>query len=160
MSIWLRQSVQQREWDGRQMSHFLTIFFPVWEQSCIRQSRHQQGEHPVEQWKQFRQRGGRHGQQRGLTGRPGWPRWAHPQTQEVETQPDSGAAHWQPGHPRGESSCLFSSSLFYLNHLSPSWQCLSYSSLLLCVCFFVLLISFFVVLVRLFFHYDSSVLGQ
>lgn len=110
------QTVQYRERGGGQMSHFLALFLFGWQQSCVHQGRHQQGEHPAEQWKQWEQVrqcwGGYRQQQSGLTGRPEWPHWANPQTQKVQTQPYAGAAHRQPGRTHSESLHLFTSAPF------------------------------------------------
>lgn len=76
-------------------------------QSHLCHSWPQQGKHPFRQQDQRGAGRRRH----GGAGMPGWSKRAHPQTQEVEAQPDAGAAHWQPGRPRGESSLLLSSSL-------------------------------------------------
>lgn len=105
MWSWQKRCGSDSETTGRS---FTSSLFFLRLQSHLCHSWPQQGKRP---FGQRDERGAGRQQQHGGAGMPGRSKRAHPQTQEVEAQPDAGAAHWQPGRLRGESSLLLSSSL-------------------------------------------------
>lgn len=125
MWSWQRRRGSDSETRGKS---FTSSLFFLWLQSHLRHSWPQQGKHPFGLWDE---RGAGRQRQHGGMGMPGWSKRAHPQTQEVEAQPDAGAAYWQPGRPRGESSLLLSSSLIISE---PTSSCERF--LLLAACIF------------------------